>query len=159
MDSLRDNIKYAGFWRRLVAFIIDLVLVIFILWIIAYTLSHVIPQIKGEIGDQESVFKGVVGLIIVLTFIPIPWLYWAILESSSSQATLGKMALGIIVTDLDGNRVSFNKASLRFWGKILSGWILNIGYIMAAFTKKKQALHDIIAKCLVVRRSPTNRSS
>jgi len=78
------------------------------------------------------------------------WLYFALMESSSKQATLGKMALSIIVTDMNGNRLTFGRATGRYFGKIISGMILMIGYIMAGFTEKKQALHDIIAGCLVV---------
>ncbi len=74
------------------------------------------------------------------------------MESSSQQATLGKIALGIMVTDLSGNRISFARASGRHFTKILSGIILYIGFIMAGFTEKKQALHDIIADCLVVKK-------
>ena len=81
----------------------------------------------------------------------VSWLYFALLESSPKQATLGKMALGIKVTDLDGNRISFGRATGRFFAKIISGVILMIGYIMAAFTAKKQALHDIIASTLVIK--------
>lgn len=72
------------------------------------------------------------------------------MESSPTQATLGKMTLGIIVTDTEGKRVSFGRATGRHWAKIISGLILFIGYFMAAFTSRKQALHDIIADCLVV---------
>jgi uncharacterized RDD family membrane protein YckC len=60
------------------------------------------------------------------------------------------MAIGIKVTDLNGNRISFGRATGRYFAKILSGMILMIGYIMAGFTEKKQALHDMIASCLVV---------
>ena len=81
----------------------------------------------------------------------LTWLYYAIMESSSKQATVGKMALGIVVTDLNGKRVSFGRATGRHFGKILSGLILGFGFIMAAFTEKGQALHDIIAGCLVLR--------
>jgi len=72
------------------------------------------------------------------------------MESSSRQATLGKMALGIVVTDMDGKRISFGRAVGRNLGKIISQIILLIGYFMIAFTQKKQGLHDIIANCLVV---------
>jgi hypothetical protein len=72
------------------------------------------------------------------------------MESSTKQGTLGKMALGIKVTDLNGNRIDFSKASGRYFGKIISSIILCIGYIMVAFTQKKQGLHDIMAGCLVV---------
>ena len=77
-------------------------------------------------------------------------LYFAIMESSSKQATLGKMVLGIVVTDADGKRISLGRAVGRNLGKIISSIILLIGYFMIAFTEKKQGLHDIMAKCLVV---------
>ena len=81
------------------------------------------------------------------------WLYYAYCESSSWQGTLGKKALGLFVTDMEGRRVTFGRASGRFFAKIVSGLIpFAIGYIMAGFTAKKQALHDIIASCLVLRR-------
>ncbi|MER3416968.1 MAG: hypothetical protein C4297_12250 [Gemmataceae bacterium] len=72
------------------------------------------------------------------------------MESSRTQATLGKMALGITVTDLEGNRIGFGKATGRFFGKIISALIFYIGFVMAAFTEKKQGLHDMMAGCLVV---------
>jgi uncharacterized RDD family membrane protein YckC len=78
------------------------------------------------------------------------WLYFALMESSAKGGTLGKMALGIKVTDTKGNRVTFGRATGRYFGKIISGVILYIGFIMAGFTQQKQALHDIMAGCLVV---------
>jgi uncharacterized RDD family membrane protein YckC len=81
----------------------------------------------------------------------VNWIYEAALESSSHQATLGKMALGLKVTDTEGRQISFARASGRHFAKILSGMILLIGYIMAGFTERKQALHDVIAGTLVVR--------
>ena len=80
------------------------------------------------------------------------WLYFAIMESSNKQATLGKMAMGIKVTDLNGNRISMTRASGRYYGKIISSCIMGIGYIMAGVTEKKQALHDVISDCLVVKK-------
>jgi uncharacterized RDD family membrane protein YckC len=80
------------------------------------------------------------------------WLYNALMESSAKQATLGKMALGIVVVDLGGKRISFARATGRFFSKFLISSILLIGYILAAFTEKKQALHDLIAGTLVVNR-------
>ena len=74
------------------------------------------------------------------------------MESSRFQGTLGKLAVQIKVTDLDGNRISFGRATGRHFGKIVSGMILMIGYIMVAFTERKQGLHDIMAGCLVVRK-------
>ena len=88
---------------------------------------------------------------IRLLALMLSWIYYASLESSSWQATLGKKLLGLKVTDLAGNRITFARASGRFFGKILSGMILGIGFLMAGFTARKQALHDILAGCLVLR--------
>lgn len=81
----------------------------------------------------------------------VTWLYYALMESSARQATLGKMALGIIVTDIEGRRIGFGKATGRHFAKILSALILGIGFLMVAFTQRKQGLHDILAGTLVIR--------
>ncbi len=78
------------------------------------------------------------------------WMYFAGMESSDKQATLGKLVIGLVVTDMEGERVSFSKATVRHFSKILSGLFLSFGYIMIAFTEKNQGLHDMIAGCLVV---------
>ncbi|MBM4406123.1 MAG: RDD family protein [Chloroflexi bacterium] len=78
------------------------------------------------------------------------WLYYALMESSPRKATLGKMALGIAVTDYDGKQITFAKATGRYFGKLISVVILLIGYLMVAWTEKKQGLHDIMAGTLVV---------
>jgi uncharacterized RDD family membrane protein YckC len=80
-------------------------------------------------------------------------LYFPLMESSKWQATLGKRAVGIIVTDLDGNKISVGRAFGRFFGKIVSAIILYIGFIMAGFTERKQGLHDIMASTLVIKGS------
>jgi uncharacterized RDD family membrane protein YckC len=81
----------------------------------------------------------------------VGWLYSALQESSETQATFGKKMMGIVVTDLDGNRISFGRATGRHFAKIPSACVLLIGYIMAAFTERKQALHDMMAGTLVVK--------
>jgi len=78
------------------------------------------------------------------------WLYYALLESSSRQATIGKMALGIIVIDEEGGQITFGKATVRYFAKILSALLLFVGYLMVAFTQRKQGLHDLIAETLVI---------
>jgi len=84
----------------------------------------------------------------------LTWLYHALMESSEWQATLGKKALGLVVTDMAGQRVSFARSTGRHFGKIITNMVpLFIGYIMAGFTAKKQALHDMLAGCLVLRRN------
>ena len=79
------------------------------------------------------------------------WLYFALMETGKNQATLGKMVVGIKVTDLSGNRVTFGRATGRYFGKILSALTVFVGFMMAGWTTKRQALHDIMADTLVVR--------
>ena len=93
--------------------------------------------------DSIQFVLNIIGLIV-------SWVYFALMECSRTQGTLGKMALGIKVTDLEGNQISFAKATDRHLCKIISYIILLIGCIMVAFTERKQGLHDKLAECLVV---------
>ena len=131
---------YAGFWRRFAAVLIDVILV--------GAVSFVVGMIWGLVIGDSSGSILLLQLIILVAY----YVYVAAMESSSYQATVGKIALGIQVTDLNGNRVSFGRALGRNLAKILSGLILYIGFIMAAFTERKQGLHDMIAGTLVVKR-------
>ena len=140
-------LPYAGFWRRFCAMIID----IFVLFAAQMVFVFLTAVLSLFMGDSTAVKPLLTVLGTGFNFI-LPWIYMAKLESSQKQASLGKMALGIRVTDLQGRRISFARASGRYFGKILSGLLLLIGYLMAAFTQKKQALHDMMAGCLVVRR-------
>jgi uncharacterized RDD family membrane protein YckC len=133
--------EYSGFWRRFVAYVIDNILLSVVFWLLVLVL--------GGIGGDGGVFGA-------YTLAAIGWLlYYAAMESSSNQATVGKMALGIKVTDLEGNRISFGRAVGRNLAKIISVLIFYIGFIMAAFTAKKQALQDMIAGTLVVKKGST----
>ena len=138
---------YAGFWRRAVALVIDVILFGIVQMIIIFGFMG--GMMVGEAGEETM---GAAMLGVNLLLIVIGWLYFALMESSKLQATLGKMMIGVVVTDLEGNRISFGRATGRYFGKVVSSVILLIGYIMAAFTKRKQALHDIMAKCLVIRK-------
>jgi uncharacterized RDD family membrane protein YckC len=100
-------------------------------------------------GAGLAMLGGVIFLFPVI--LTEGWLYYALMETSTYQATIGKRALGLKVTGMNGEPVSFGKATVRYFGKILSHLILGIGYMMAAFTAKKQALHDLLAGCLVIR--------
>ncbi len=153
-------VQYAGFWWRFLAYIIDEFVLSFVLSFIfvplfaimgisiwSITEGNVSPDEEEVLAGSIAVFSFLAGGIALL----IQWLYYAIMESSKTQGTLGKMALRIKVTDYNGQRVSFGRATGRFFGKILSGMILMIGYIMAGFTAKKQALHDILANCYVIK--------
>jgi uncharacterized RDD family membrane protein YckC len=135
---------YAGFWRRFAAWVIDVLLIGLVTTPITLAMGGFDPS---DPGTQTAYVTSPAFPIVTLA----QWLYFALMESSSRQATLGKMALGIRVTDLDGNRIGFGKATGRYFAKILSGLILFIGFLMAAFTERKQALHDMLAGTLVVK--------
>lgn len=93
-----------------------------------------------------------IAILISVIAALVQWLYYAYLESGEKQATWGKQVLSLYVTDLQGNRITFGRASGRFFAKFVTGLTMGIGYIMAGFTERKQALHDMIASCLVLRR-------
>ena len=139
--------KYAGFWVRFCAAFIDGIVVNIIGMIVGFIIGFIVGM---TLGSTEAV-QGLAGLLGAIVGIIISWLYFALMESSPKQATLGKQALGIKVTNLDGRSISFGQATGRYLAKFISTLILLIGYVMAAFTKKKQALHDIIASTLVVK--------
>lgn len=119
---------YAGFWKRFAAYLID--------YIIITAVSAILV----------TVTFGVAGVVLIF----LGWLYYAFMESSKLQGTVGKMALGIKVTNMNGGRISFANATGRYFAKIISVIIILIGYIMIAFTAKKQGLHDILASTLVI---------
>jgi len=150
LDSAQSESKtlaYAGFWLRFAAAFIDGI----IIWIVDAILSMMFfgaVFLTGQV--YASAGFGSVAIYYLIT-ISINWLYFAGMESSERQATLGKAAVGIKVTDLNGERISFGRATGREFAKFISAFILLIGYLMAAFTEKKQALHDQIANTLVVK--------
>ena len=151
--------NYAGFWRRVGAYIIDAILLGIVTSILGSILGA--PMGMGALsavssGDPEAIAAAQAGgglgnLLSILIGVA----YFAGMESSSHQATLGKKVLGMVVTDLNGNRISLGRAIGRYFAKILSAVILCIGFIMVAFTQKKQGLHDMIAGTLVHVGQPT----
>jgi uncharacterized RDD family membrane protein YckC len=142
--------QYGGFWRRVLAYIIDAI----ILSIVGGIISGVFLGSAAGLtsftagSDPTMALTGAMVGVQSLSFV-INWLYFAVLESSSMQSTPGKKALGMIVTDLDGGRIGFGRATGRYFAKILSAVILMIGFVMVAFTARKQGLHDLIAGTLV----------
>lgn len=139
--------SYGGFWVRLVALTLDYAIV-FILLLAAMLGMGMVVAMTG--------METLMGLLawLILTFGPL--LYWPALESSRWQATVGKRVMGLQVTDADGGRLSFPHALLRMLAKILSSIPLGLGFVMAAFTARKRALHDIVARTLVVRSGPSH---
>ena len=141
LDTEPGQLAYAGFSKRFFASLIDGVIIFFVL-----VAPLIILAVAG--ASEETVSAGAV--IIQLLAVVGSWIYEAVMDSSSKQGTLGKMAVGIKVTDLEGKRITFGRATGRHFGKYLSYFTMYIGYLMAAFTQKRQALHDIIAGTLVL---------
>jgi uncharacterized RDD family membrane protein YckC len=144
-------LSYAGFWKRFLAALIDGALLGIVCFIPVMGIIGL-----GAAGEDSEASAGLLAAaigassLIFLAAGVAAWLYFTLMESSVRGATLGKMALGIRVTDMSGNKISFGRATGRYFGKMVSGMILYIGFIMAGFTQQKQALHDIMAGCLVV---------
>ena len=139
--------EYGGFWNRFVAFFIDGI-------IISMAADNLGVVLEGFYRAAGGTSEGAGDLGFFLGLI-LGWLYYAIMESSAKQATLGKIAMGLVVTDKRDNRLTFGRATARYFAKWLSGIILMIGYIIAAFTEKKEALHDMIAGTIVYQRRPS----
>ena len=153
---------YAGFWLRVVAHLIDDVLlgigigILVLLGVAMVGVGSIRQTFEGMNGEAPELPAAMISAIIFvgLASILLAWIYNAGMESSRHQGTLGKMALGLSVTDLAGRPIGFGLASGRYFAKIITGLIpLGIGYAMAGFTEKKQALHDMIASCLVLRKT------
>jgi uncharacterized RDD family membrane protein YckC len=143
---------FGGFWERFLAYLIDSAILtlgsVVVGFMGAFFIGFVMALMGMEVEEMEDFF---VVLYYILAF-ALTWLYFTIMESSKLQATLGKKICGLVVTDTSGNRITFSRANGRFWSKFISGAIFCIGYIMAAFTEKHQALHDMIADTLVVKK-------
>jgi len=157
------KVVYAGFWLRFLAYLVDHVILGIATVVVCVPLFFLLGgaayiEAMREHGFENPGPAQIVPLILIGTAIAgaaivLNWLYFAYLESGEKQATWGKQALSIYVTDLEGRRISFGRATARFFAKIVSGLVpLWIGFIMAGFTERKQALHDMIAGTLVLRR-------
>jgi uncharacterized RDD family membrane protein YckC len=150
--------EYAGFWRRVVAYILDELILgfvgfLFFMLTLIFSIGDIIEISEvdnPDFSDIWSLISRFIGYAILATL--MKWLYYALMESSKHQGTLGKLAMNLVVTDYDGLRISFGRATGRYFAKILSGMIMGIGYIMVAFTAKKQGLHDMIASTYVKKR-------
>lgn len=155
---------YAGFWLRVVAYIIDsLILAIPFGIIFVLLFASAFPALTRMQGEPPMMILATIlprVVVIAVIYIVAIWLYWAGMESSDWQATLGKKALGLYVTDMDGQRTTFGRTSGRFWAgrgislvPYLGALYFLISCVMAGFTDRKQALHDMISNCLVLRKA------
>lgn len=161
MISSNAPVKFASFVKRAAAFAVDAAIAVAVYGLLIYLVNRLLalpveytpflerglsltisPYVREHFAELVALYS----LLKLAVLFP----YFAVLESSPLQATVGKWLLGIKVTDLTGKRISFARAAARFFAKILSGQFLLIGYFIAAFTEKSQALHDLLAATLVV---------
>jgi uncharacterized RDD family membrane protein YckC len=143
------TVVFAGFWNRFLARLVDGA-ILFVPNVVIYG-AFGTPYFHGVGRAPAAVLFHGPGMVVQIAQLVMNWLYFALQESSAAQATFGKRAIGMRVTDLAGQRISFARATGRFFGKYISALILCIGFLMIAFTEKKQGLHDILAGTLVVK--------
>ncbi|MEO7068532.1 MAG: RDD family protein [Rhodanobacter sp.] len=152
---------YAGFWKRVAAYILDAI----VLYIPGMLISNMMGDAAAKAAMKDAIasaagdphlalaaqmhYYDVMWPAMLISGV-LAWLYFAFCESSAWQATIGKLALGIRVTDMHGNRISFPRALGRYGAKIISTLLLCIGLLMVAWTRRKQGLHDLMADTLVL---------
>ena len=136
----KTEVRYAGFWRRVAAYLIDFI----VLFGAQFTIAAIVIVASDRDVRTVANIAPVSGLV--------SWAYFALFESSPARATLGKMALNLYVADLRGDPVTFYRASARYWLKTISSLLVGVGWLLPAFTPRKQALHDLLSGCLVLRR-------
>jgi len=154
------SVEYGGFWLRFLAYLIDGAVIMLGIFVVAVPLvfltglGTLVSQIHPEEDFNGAGFWLIMAVIFLLAIVSlaVTWVYHALMESSEWQATVGKKVLDLVVTDMAGRRVSFWRATGRHFAKIVSNMIYPFGHIMAGFTDQKQALHDMIAGCLILRR-------
>jgi uncharacterized RDD family membrane protein YckC len=152
---------YAGFWKRVAAYVIDAILLYVVFRIVGTLFGFTAVEEAAQATMKQEMLNGMSFMQAWqhnqatlwpynLTTTILAWLYFALCESSAWQATVGKLALGIRVTDLHGARISFLRAVGRYAAKFLSVIIVFVGFLMVAFTRRKQGLHDMVANTLVL---------
>lgn len=141
--------QYGGFWARVLAYIIDSIIVNVAVSLVGFVvgLGMGIPLMAA--GSDSAIIAAISGATGGVLGLAGSWLYYALMESSPRQATVGKLALGLVVTDESGRRIGFGRATGRYFAKILSAMILLVGFMMVGWTARKQGLHDLIAGTLV----------
>jgi uncharacterized RDD family membrane protein YckC len=161
--------KYAGFWIRFVAYLLDSFIIgipitILVFVVLLYMVGSTVgfealtdpafldsANVEAELTNQEAITFLVGYLLSILISFLLTVIYFAGMHASKWQATIGKKVLGLVVTDLKGNRISFWRGLGRYFAMAFLSSILMVGYLVAAFTEKKQSLHDLIAGTFVIR--------
>jgi uncharacterized RDD family membrane protein YckC len=143
------TVVYAGFWLRLAATLVDMIVIY-----MPFGFAFFLIMIGTKFVNARKGYDPAIMFLLAApaVFIAGTWLYFAVMESSAWQATLGKKLLGLYVTDLNRQRLTLARATGRTLAKYLSVMTAGVGYLLCGVTERKQALHDVVAKCLVLRR-------
>ena len=149
--GLNSSTNYAGFWIRACAGTIDVVLEAAGALVLTVAIDFLLGRFGPLLGLSPFTSKVATGIAFILILAVGSWLYCAFAESSCWRATIGKRILGLQVVTAEGGKISFGQATVRHLMKFLSLFILTIGFMMAGWTKRRQALHDIPSDCLVIR--------
>lgn len=159
-DQVPSDYVFGSFLRRLAALFIDGLIFSFI----GFGLLAITGGLTALVAAFQEGASNLIGLMVAFLGIAfglviIQWLYYAYFESSEKQGTLGKQAMSLVVTDMNGNRLTFGKATIRHLARIIPTLVPYIGnlffladYLCQPFTEKKQTLHDMIAGTLVFKR-------
>ena len=155
--TVQRSSLYGSLATRFVSFLVDTSLLVFLYTIVFYSTTNEPQQLYTwkDLFHDGAISSIEVWVIIKMLFFNIylpvlHWLYYTLLESSPKQATIGKFTLGLRVTDLRGKRISFAQANLRYFSKILSAIPLCLGFLLILSTRRRQMLHDYIARTVVV---------
>lgn len=143
-------VVYAGFRKRLAAHLIDSLVIGTIGSVIGMVIGGIMGAALGFGGETSGGAFIAIQVVVQLVSLGLTTAYYAGFHASRSMATLGKMAIGIKVVRTDGDQITLARGVGRYFATIISGLTLLIGYIMAAFTEQKRALHDMICDTLVV---------
>lgn len=159
--SRTQEARYASFLIRCGAGLVDLFFIVCMcLALGAYLRFGEASRLLMQMVHHEPVVTDA-GVVVVsgiptqivtaflVTFVLVPWLYYAVLESSRNQATLGKMAFGVVVVDRSMQRITFSRATIRHFAKIISVFSCGAGFFCILYTKKKQGFHDYVARTYV----------
>lgn len=144
------HVVYAGFWKRVAASFIDAFAIGIPVGIVAAIVAGLLgfgsSFASGFSGTADALNVGETGISYVLSAMAYGWFH----STAGLMATPGKLAIGIKVVRTDGDRISFLRGFGRYWATFLSLIVLGIGFLMAAFTARKQGLHDFVCDTLVV---------
>jgi uncharacterized RDD family membrane protein YckC len=146
------SVEYGGFWRRTWAGTIDMALEAAVAFVVTwFVIDPVLNRVGRTLGYERWMSQMAAGFAYILVLSIGAWLYAAFSESSPRRATIGKRILGLQVVTADGGKVSFGQATVRHFMKFLSLFTAGVGFMMAGWTKRHQALHDIPCDCIVIR--------